>query len=164
VTDTVSIPVTGRPAGQHGRLRFRASRAQAVLIAMPFALIAVAEAAERLIAPPQPAGRGSGWVYLAAAALFLVAMCAQAWFGTTLTADGVLVHSFRRQLIRWPDITCIRAEEFATNRVVAVYSFGSRRTRLRYPTSGALFGDPQFDAKLCVIQDWWADCSGRDRP
>jgi hypothetical protein len=130
---------------------------------LPFCLILVALAAEYLIVPTDPVGRSGAWLYLAAAALFLPAMCLQTWFGSTLTRDGILVHSFRRRTIAWQDITCIRAEGFNTNRVIAIYEFGSQRTRLRYPSSGPLFQDRGFDQKLETIQDWWADCSGRTR-
>jgi hypothetical protein len=164
VTDTVSLPVADTAAGPADQIRFRASRAQAMFIALPFCFIAIAQAAEYLLLPAHSSARGSEWLYLIAVALLVPAICAQAWFGATLTSDGVIVHGLRSRIISWHDVTCIRAEEFAANRVIAVYEFGSRRTRLRYPTSGALFADPQFEAKLALIQDWWADCSGRDRP
>jgi hypothetical protein len=85
----------------------------------------------------------------------VAAVCLQARFGATLTPEGVIVHGLRRKTIAWDNVTAIRAEEYTTNRVVAIYEFGHRRTRLRYPTSGGLFGDSEFDDKLRVIQGWW---------
>jgi hypothetical protein len=141
---------------QPSRLRIRASRAQAGLIALPFAAIALIEAAEHVTDHTWATGPAMSWLYLPLIAAFVLAMCLQAWFGATLTADGVIVHGFRRRRIAWRDVTVIRAEEFTSNRIVAIYEHGHRRTRLRYPTSGPLYTDRQFDAKLAAIQDWWA--------
>lgn len=137
------------------RLRFRASRRQAALIALPFCAIAVIEFIERVAGHTRTADPAMNWLYLPVIAAFVLAMCLQAWFGATLTPDGVIVHGFRRRTIAWRDVTAIRAEEWTSNRVVAIYEFGHRRTRLRYPLSGPLFADPRFDDKLAVIQDWW---------
>ncbi|HEY2506030.1 MAG TPA: hypothetical protein VGI58_05915 [Streptosporangiaceae bacterium] len=141
---------------QPSRLRFRASRAQARFIALPFAAIALIEFIEHVADHGRVVNPAMNWTYLPLIAAFVAAMCLQAWFGATLTADGVIVHGFRRRLIAWRDVTVIRSEEFTSNRVIAIYERGHRRTRLRYPTSGPLYADRQFDAKLAVIQDWWA--------
>jgi hypothetical protein len=138
-----------------GRVRFRASRRQALVIGLPFCIIAAIVATGYcLSAQPATTGR-SGWLYLLVLVMAVAAMGLQARFGATLTAEGVIVHGLRRKTIAWDDVTAIRAEEYTTNRVVAIYELGHRRTRLRYPTSGGLFGDSEFDDKLRVIQGWW---------
>jgi hypothetical protein len=154
VTDSASWPASTGP----DRLRFRASKQQALFIALPFLLIVAAEGASHLFSADGD-GRGVPWLYAIAAAVVLAAMIGHRWFGVTLTADGLHVHSLRRRTIPWQDVTAIRAEEFEANRVVAIYELGHRRTRLRYPTTGSLFQDQHFDAKVKIIQDWWAECS-----
>lgn len=130
-----------------------------MLIALPFCLIPVLQVIEYVFVSPRARGGLADWLYLAAAVLFFAAMCAQAWFGITLTPSGLVVHSFRRTTIAWNDVTAIRAEEYSANQVVAIYELGHRRTRLRYPTSGPLFRDHQFDEKLAIIQDSWASAT-----
>jgi hypothetical protein len=157
--ERVADPVcsaAGEPAnGQQDQVRFRASRRQAVMIGLPFALIAGVVAGDYCLTS-KPATGSSGWLYLLIIVMVTAAMSLQARFGATLTPEGVIVHGLRRRTIAWHDVTAIRAEEDTTNRVVAIYELGHRRTRLRYPTSGGLFGDSQFDQKLSVIQDWWS--------
>ena len=154
MTDSASWPASARP----DRLRFRASKKQALFIALPFLLIVAAEGTSHLFSAGG-GGRGVAWLYAIAAAVVFAALAAQRWFGVTLTADGLRVHSFRRRTIPWQDVTAIRAEEFEANRFVAIYELGHRRTRLRYPTTGSLFEDQHFDAKVKIIQDWWTERS-----
>jgi hypothetical protein len=146
----------GEPdAGRPGRVRFRASRRQALMIGLPFCLIAAVVAGDYCLSTQPAVAGSSGWLYLLVLVMVVGAMCLQARFGATLTPEGVIVHGLRRKTIAWDNVTAIRAEEYTTNRVVAIYEFGHRRTRLRYPTSGGLFGDSEFDDKLRVIQGWW---------
>jgi len=142
-------------AGQLGQVRYRASRRQALMIGLPFCLIVALVAGDYCLTGRPVMTGSSTWLYLLVLVMVVAAMCLQARFGATLTPDGVIVHGLRRKTIAWHDVTAIRAEEYTTNRVVAIYAFGHRRTRLRYPTSGGLFADSEFDDKLRVIQSWW---------
>jgi hypothetical protein len=156
VADSACLPAGEPEPGEPAQLRFRASRRQALMIGLPFCLIAAVVAGDFCLTG-QPAVTGSSsWLYGLVLVMIAAAMCLQARFGATLTPEGVIVHGLRRKTIAWPDVTAIRAEEYTTNRVVAIYEFGHRRTRLRYPVSGGLFRDSEFDEKLGVIQDWWA--------
>ena len=155
MADPVCLTAGGPLSGQPGQVRFRASRRQALLIGLPFCLIAAITAGFYCLTSHPLATDGSGWPYLLVLGMVAAAMSVQARFGATLTPNGVIVHGLRRKTIAWHDVTVIRAEEYTTNRVVAIYECGHRRTRLRYPTSGGLFGDREFDRKLRVIQDWW---------
>jgi hypothetical protein len=155
VADRVGL-VAGDPNGDRpGQVRFRASRRQALVIGLPFCLIAAIVAGDYCLTSGPVVSGNSGWLYLLALVMVAAAMCLQVRFGATLTTEGLIVHGLRRRTIAWQDVTAIRAEEYTTNRVVAIYELGHRRTRLRYPTSGGLFGDSEFDDKLQVIQGWW---------
>lgn len=125
------------------------------MIGLPFCLIAAIVAGECCLPSGPFLSGNSSWLYLLVVVMVAAAMCLQVRFGATLTPEGVIVHGVRRRTIAWQDVTAIRAEEYTTNRVVAIYELGHRRTRLRYPTSGGLFGDREFDDKLQVIQGWW---------
>jgi len=156
VADRVGLVAGDPESGRPGQVRFRASRRQALVIGLPFCLIAAIVAGDYCLTSGPVFSGNSGWLYLPVLAMVAAAMCLQARFGATLTPEGVIVHGVRRRTIAWQDVTAIRAEEYTTNRVVAIYELGHRRTRLRYPTSGGLFGDREFDDKLQLIQGWWA--------
>jgi hypothetical protein len=164
VADRVGLVAGDHEGARSGQVRFRASRRQALLIGLPFCLIAAIVAGDCCFASGPVFSGNSSWLYLLVLVMVAAAMCLQARFGATLTPDGVIVQGVRRRTIAWQDVTAIRAEEYTTNRVVAIYELGHRRTRLRYPTSGGLFGDRQFDDKLQVIQGWWATYSRSQLP
>jgi hypothetical protein len=165
VADPVCVSTGGPETDQPGlreptsQVRFRASRRQALMIGLPFCLIAILVASDLCLTTQPFAVGSSSWLYLLVLVMVAAAMCLQARFGATLTPEGVIVHGVRRKVIAWHDVTAIRAEEYTTNRVVAIYELGHRRTRLRYPTSGGLFGDGEFEEKLRVIRGCWATYS-----
>jgi hypothetical protein len=161
--------VVGLPDGAGpDRVRFRATRRQL----LPALVVPVPILAEQIIFWSRGPGPLPGLLEfdLICCALLMLGLGLQMrWFGATLTPGGVLVHSIRRRTVAWPDLAAIRIERMTGTRTPVLYELNGRRTRLRMPATGPLFRDPDFDAKVQLIHDYWSRYSGgtglaADRP
>ena len=83
--------------------------------------------------------------------------------GVTLAHDHVLVRNIRRRKIMWAQVRYIRIEPWMGNRTIVIYEEGGRRTRLRAPISGFLYGDRRFEEKYRTIGQWYLDHRGEQR-
>jgi hypothetical protein len=149
-------------------VRFRATRRQL----LPALIVPLPVLAEQIIfwsLRPRPLA-GVLKFDLICCAVFMLAFGLQLrWYGATLTPSGVLVHSIRRRTVAWHDLAAIRVERLTGTRTPVLYERDGRRTRLRMPATGPLFRDPDFDAKVQLIHDYWSRYSAgpvlaADRP
>lgn len=149
---------TGDLAGVE-RVRFHASRTQTLFFAGTFGLLAVMPVVNMVmfwsrLNPDVEPGQFVSAVCSAAFALCII------WYfcrkvGVVLTPDTLVVYNARRRTIAWVDVAEVRIESFMGNRVVVLYEWSGRRTRLRMPTTGFLNWDRRFDEKAQVIWDRW---------
>ncbi len=149
-------------------VRFRATRRQL----LPTLIVPLAILAEQIIfwsLDPDPLPGVLEFDLICCAVFMLAFGLHMRWFGATLTPRGVLVHSIRRRTVAWHDLAAIRVERLTGTRTPVLYRRDGRRTRLRMPATGPLFRDPDFEAKVQLIHDYWSRYSAgtllaADRP
>jgi hypothetical protein len=150
--DSQAVDMAG---GHQARVRFRATRRQALFLCCPFLLI-LAEQSVLYAVARLPIPAFDGWIDLAAGLLVTSSLVPQLrWFGATLTPAGIQVHNLRRRQIPWHDLTAVRVERFMLSQTVVLYERVGRRTRLRMPITGPLFRDPDFGGKVQQIHSYW---------
>jgi hypothetical protein len=85
-------------------------------------------------------------------------------FGVTLTADGIVMRGFKRQLIPWQAIRYIDTYSLLGGHTVRLNLFDGKKKRLRAPVSGWGQKDPEFAAKKATIHQWWMYYTGQLMP
>ncbi|GGJ62157.1 hypothetical protein GCM10010121_085970 [Streptomyces brasiliensis] len=137
------------------RIRYRLTRLQRVLPALPSIVILMAlQVLFWLDGDPFDP------VVVSVVTLPLVMLITWRPFGVTLTQSAAIVHNFRHRTIPWSNVQAIRMESFFGTRTVVIYEAGGRRTRLRAPNTGFLSWDRRFEEKFHTIGRWWMDHRG----
>ena len=149
-----------QPSEGEVQLRYRASRLQRLMSAVPPLCVLTAMSANLIVWHGSPGSGGPppwAWAqYFALLGLFVLLCWAQGWwFGVTLTPRDAVVHGLRRRTIPWTRVADVRAEPFAGGRRVVLYETDGRRTPLRMPSTAMLAWDRAFDAKTATIHAWW---------
>ncbi|MFJ4619510.1 hypothetical protein [Streptomyces sp. NPDC088812] len=70
----------------------------------------------------------------------------------TLTPDALVVVGLRRRRIPWAHILRLEVRRSLGVRQVIVWTVDGRGTTLQAPTSP---GDPEFEAKVRTLVEWW---------
>ena len=84
-------------------------------------------------------------------------------FGSTLTPQGIVVRGLSTQYVPWQQIARIDTYNVMGGRGVVLRLATGGNKRLRAPMSAPLQRDPDFDAKLATIQQWWQHYAGRQQ-
>jgi hypothetical protein len=74
-----------------------------------------------------------------------------------LTPWTAEVTRLNQRIVWWPDVREIRVERRGLVRVVTLYEYNGRRTRLRAPITGFLMWDRDFEQKYHAIGHWWLE-------
>ncbi len=74
-----------------------------------------------------------------------------------LTPWTAEVTSLRQRIVWWPDVREIRVERHQFMRMIVIYEYNGRRTRLRAPVTGLLAWDRHFEEKYHTIGRWWLE-------
>jgi hypothetical protein len=100
-------------------------------------------------------GRVSGLVLAAYGVVFVGSVLLSArWRGLELTPDGAVVRRNAKRFVAWADVTNVRAGSVLLTRVVVLETVRGR-VRSWAPASSPLAPDPDFDAKLAYVREWW---------
>lgn len=95
-----------------------------------------------------PAGLVTGPIFLA---LGLYA----ANFAAVLAPHGITVKGLTTQRFAWGEIAAVEAKSLLGGRHVRLTLVSGRKVRMRVPISAPLQRDPEFDAKVATIWQWW---------
>lgn len=84
------------------------------------------------------------------------------WRGMELTPEGVVLRRNRTKQVPWNDVLDVRPGSMLWARLV-VFDTPSGPVRSWAPMTSPLLRDPDFDAKLTYVRQWWwASRSGGD--
>ncbi|MFD7133308.1 hypothetical protein [Streptomyces sp. NPDC059894] len=118
----------------------------AFLCAVPLLAVVLAVEGERL--PAAELGQLTSGALLAA----LVVPFLQREDGVILTPDALVAVGVRRRRIAWAHIQRLEVRRSLGWRQVIVWTADGRGTTLRAPASP---GDPDFEAKVRTLVEWW---------
>ncbi|MDI2129372.1 hypothetical protein [Yinghuangia seranimata] len=76
-------------------------------------------------------------------------------FHTTLTPWGLVAKGFTQQSWAWGEIAMVEGKGLLGGRYVRLTLTSGKRKRIRVPISALGQRDPEFDAKLAAIWQWW---------
>jgi hypothetical protein len=76
------------------------------------------------------------------------------WRGMELTPEGVVLRRNRTRTVPWSDVLDVRPGSMLWTRLV-VFDTPNGPVRSWAPTTSPLLRDPDFDAKLHYVRQWW---------
>jgi hypothetical protein len=82
-------------------------------------------------------------------------------FSATLRPDGIELRGLTRQRVEWQRIQGIETSNVLGTTTVKLRLVGGGSKRLRAPVRGFGQPDPEFDAKLATIHQWWQHYAGQ---
>jgi hypothetical protein len=77
--------------------------------------------------------------------------------GLVLTPWTAEVTRLGQRIVWWPDVREIRVERRWLMRMIVLYEYNGRRTRLRAPITGFLAWDRHFEEKYHTVGRWWLE-------
>jgi hypothetical protein len=85
----------------------------------------------------------------------LVGTSAQAGYGVELTPQALVMNGLTRRAIPWSEIEAFEIARAWGATVLRPRLADGSRPRLRAPVTGGPLRDPEFDAKVVRIEEYW---------
>jgi len=84
----------------------------------------------------------------------------QTRWGIDLTPQALVMRGITRREIPWSEISGIESDSLLGTTMVRPHLVDGSRPRARAPLTGFLQRDPEFEAKLARIEEYWREHGG----